>query len=150
MSGQWRVSRVYGNRTYFCQAIGDIEKYSIPGQRVTRSKWGYKGVEKTRSGNWRAYIGCRKKGNLLRLGYFPTPEEAAAAYDEAAKARYGEDAFLNFPLNAERRLLRASRDYCGLGHYLVGNTYFSNGRESCRTCTLESQKRLRARKRVAQ
>tara|TARA_Y100000310_G_scaffold35421_1_gene33457 strand:+ start:2323 stop:3663 length:1341 start_codon:yes stop_codon:yes gene_type:complete len=55
------------------------------------SKW--KGV--TRSGDrWRAQITVDRKNH--HLGSFGSPEEAARAYDEAAKQRFGEYARLNF------------------------------------------------------
>lgn len=58
---------------------------------------GFKGVSKATwvTGRWRATI--RIDGKQAFLGVFDTPEEAAIAYDEAAKNHYGEFAHLNFP-----------------------------------------------------
>lgn len=57
---------------------------------------GYKGVilEK-RTGKWVATIQANKRGKYL--GSFETPEDAAKAYDTAAKELHGEFAHLNFP-----------------------------------------------------
>lgn len=43
---------------------------------------------------WRAMI--RVDGKLLRLGRYATPEEAARAYDAAAREHFGEYAYTNF------------------------------------------------------
>lgn len=57
---------------------------------------GYKGVGVGRHGkNWRAQIRVRNK--QIHIGVFSTPEEAARAYDDAAKKYFGEYAHLNFP-----------------------------------------------------
>lgn len=57
---------------------------------------GFKGVGwHKRGGRWRAQI--RIKGRQIHLGHFSTAEEAARAYDDAARAEWGEFAYLNFP-----------------------------------------------------
>lgn len=58
---------------------------------------GYKGVhlEKRYGGKWFAIIGVNGKSKFL--GYHPTSEAAARAYDLAAKQYHGEFAQLNLP-----------------------------------------------------
>lgn len=58
---------------------------------------GYKGVYLVPSmpGYWRAM--CRKQ----HVGIYPSPEEAARAYDDAARAAFGEFARVNFPMEGE-------------------------------------------------
>lgn len=46
---------------------------------------------------WRAVIGGISSGTRRHLGYFATEEDAARAYDVAAREAYGEFAFQNFP-----------------------------------------------------
>jgi hypothetical protein len=60
------------------------------------NKSGYKGIEMDkRNSRWRAVI--RMNGIRKRLGVFDTAEDAARAYDAAAKELHGEFAWLNFP-----------------------------------------------------
>jgi hypothetical protein len=63
-----------------------------------RTKWGYKGVvfyPTARKHKWSARI--VKDGKHIHLGMFLTVEEAAKAYDAAAKIYHGEFAQTNFP-----------------------------------------------------
>jgi hypothetical protein len=62
---------------------------------------GFKGVTKRSDSNrWRAEISLN--GKKTHLGSFDTAEHAALAYDEAARANFGEFARLNFPREGER------------------------------------------------
>jgi AP2 domain len=73
--------------------------------RAPRSKTGYKGVISDK-GSWRAEI---KDGRAIFLGMFDTAEDAARAYDEEARRRFGSFAGLNFPnenRSVDRRLIR--------------------------------------------
>jgi len=56
---------------------------------------GFKGVHRTWNNKWAAVI--RKFPNRIRVGTFHSAEEAARAYDAAAKRLHGEFAFQNFP-----------------------------------------------------
>ncbi len=59
----------------------------------------YKGVKRRNATTWHArFLG-------KHIGAFPTEEEAARAYDDAARKRYGALAALNFPLPGERSCL---------------------------------------------
>lgn len=66
-------------------------------RRKLRTNWRgpltsrFKGVSLTPSGKWVAKIGDE------RLGLYATEEDAATAYDIAARERYGEFAEVNFP-----------------------------------------------------
>ena len=64
-------------------------------RRVRTSRSPYKGVERESSGKWRARI-C-PHGQRINLGLYGTAEEAAHAYDSAAREIYGEFAYLNLP-----------------------------------------------------
>ena len=59
------------------------------------SQSGFKGVNLLRGKYWAAHI--RENGRQRHLGYFPTAEAAARAYDAQAREVFGEFARLNFP-----------------------------------------------------
>jgi len=65
------------------------------GNRID-NKTGYKGIywEKSRN-KWQAHIEVNQK--KIHLGRFAIKEDAARAYDTAAKKHFGEFARLNFP-----------------------------------------------------
>jgi len=57
---------------------------------------GFKGASRNKKGqNWGARI--KRFGKYELLGYYDTKEEAARAYDAAAREAFGEFAWLNFP-----------------------------------------------------
>lgn len=53
----------------------------------------YRGVSRYRNGRWRA--GIQNESRQRHLGYFDTAEQAAEAYNQAARETFGEFAHLN-------------------------------------------------------
>ena len=62
---------------------------------------GFKGVHRTSQSTCRPWVArIRVNGREIHIGYFPTPQEAADAYDEAALKYHGEFACTNAQLQA--------------------------------------------------
>lgn len=76
-------------------------------RKIAKRSSRYKGVTwEKREQKWRARITSRQSGRLLSLGYFTDEIEAATAYDDAARAQYGEFALTNF----SRESINANED----------------------------------------
>ncbi len=70
-----------------------LYRQAVPVAHSRTSK--YRGVVlRPECKRWKAQIGSA--GKIINLGYFDTAEEAARAYDAAAKIHHGKRAFLNF------------------------------------------------------
>lgn len=94
------------NRRRNLRVVTKAQNAANAAPRGGRSK--YRGVHQQASGRWAAQIS--KAGVRLCLGTYDTEEDAAAAYDMAAKEVHGEFARLN--LDAVENSGR--RGYCGL------------------------------------
>lgn len=118
-----RIPAIGGDRTvYMHQMIGGpglndhANRYGLDNQRQNlrpatgtqnaanrpprrTSATGFKGVSRAATkGKWTARIGANFDDRYL--GTYSTPEDAARAYDAAARVAYGEFAYLNFPAEA--------------------------------------------------
>jgi hypothetical protein len=81
--------------------IQNIRNMRLPSHNSS----GFKGVSYRKDrGKYRAYISLHDK--TKHLGYYDTAEDAARAYDEAARFYFGNFACLNFPNKGEQGCLR--------------------------------------------
>src|SRR5688572_26880726 len=109
---------------------------------VHNNKFGFRGVEWERARQmFRARIEPANGKRGRWLGRYKTAEEAALAYDAAAREVYGDKAYLNFPGAGELQAA-ASRKVDGLcpkGHDLRLYGHVSpRGTTLCRKCNSEA------------
>lgn len=76
-----------------------------------RNTTGYKGIYKDRRID-KYHSRICANGKRYYLGAFGSPEEAAFAYDCAARKLFGEFATLNFPFSNEQGCVAQSREVC--------------------------------------
>lgn len=76
--------------------VGRREFHSWQAATSPRRRPGFKGVRRFCPGRVDPPAYAARIGNT-ELGRFQSPEEAARAYDQAARERYGPAAWLNFP-----------------------------------------------------
>lgn len=98
MTGEWpknHVDHINGNPSdnRWCNLREATPSQNQRNHRISsRNTSGFKGVHRTANGKWRAMI--RHGGKKVHIGIYDKPDEAYAAYCEAAKEKHGE--FANF------------------------------------------------------
>ena len=87
---------LYGEKAQLNHPIEQVQTWTSPARLLRKTNTsGYRGVQKLGTNRWYAQIHANRQ--VIYLGTFDMPEEAARAYDKAAREAYGERARLNFP-----------------------------------------------------
>ncbi len=118
---------------------------------VHNNMHGYRGVEWAQSrAKFRARIQPASGERGRWLGYFDTAEDAARAYDEAARIVYGENAYLNFPGAGEKQTIasKVKDGFCPKGHDLSVYGYRHARGVNCRKCNAAASRRRKTKKAV--
>ena len=121
----------------------------IDSTRVSKNKHGFRGVEWRENKKKFAAVICGINHRGTFLGYFKTAEDAALAYDKAARLEYGENAFLNFPIQGEKSVIqsRLHQGLCPKGHDLEIHGKINNrGQKFCKRCNADAIKRYYKKK----
>jgi hypothetical protein len=110
VTGKRKVDHKNGNGldNRRCNIRQATNRQNSSGMRKRKGKSSrFKGVRWfSRLKMWQAYIWNGKKSLQKHLGYFTVEQEAARAYDKAARVSYGEFAALNFPRKEERSCIK--------------------------------------------
>jgi hypothetical protein len=127
-----------------------IEKKHL-GLQAFNNMHGFRGVEWSSSKKkYRARIQSKAHGRGGWLGDFNTPEEAARAYDAAARLHYGPEAMLNFPDEGENGLKKSREDgLCFNGHDLSVYGRQTPRQIQCKRCIADAANRRYHRNKAA-
>lgn len=86
---------LYGEKAQLNHSLEKVLAWVPPQRRLRKTNTsGYRGIKQVGK-RWAARLHALGKSD--HIGMFDSPEEAARAYDRAAKVVYGERAILNFP-----------------------------------------------------